>query len=79
MRIAIHGGGLEADVEKRTRHDLAALRIAKPGALHVEAFADDVGDGQTRRQRAVGVLKHDLHVLAQRPDGPQLEVCRCAG
>ena len=44
-----------------------ALAVAQRPVLDRQPFLDDLGDRQTRRQRAIGVLEHDLDVAAQRP------------
>ena len=41
--------------------------------MHPEALLDDVGNRHARRQRAVGVLEHDLHVVAERPHLPEVQ------
>ena len=37
------------------------------GMMDRQALLDDLGDRHARRQRAVGILEHDLHVAAVRP------------
>ena len=44
--------------------------------MHPQAFLDDVGDRHARRERAVGVLEHDLHVAAERPHLPERQARR---
>ena len=41
--------------------------------MHPQAFLDDVRHRHARRQRAVRILKHDLHVVAIRPHLLELE------
>ena len=45
----------------------AALFRIERLALDEQTLLDDLQDRQARRQRAVGILEDDLHVLAQRP------------
>ena len=72
MRIAVHGGRVEAGVGQRPRYDFAPLGIGQP-ALDRESLLDDLGHGQTRRQRPVGVLEDDLKVAAQGPQRRRIE------
>ena len=46
-------------------HGLALL-LGLRELVHLEALGDDLADGEPRRQRAIGVLEHDLHLPAQR-------------
>ena len=67
VRIAVLRGGIEADLLQRRADALAPLLVAHAGALDEQPFLDDLADRQARRERAVGVLEDDLHLLAQRP------------
>ena len=73
VRIALHGLGIEPDLDERLAHSCPALfRIE--AALDGEPLLDDLQDRQPRAERAVRVLEHDLHVLAQRPHVACVEV-----
>ena len=63
--VAVHGGGVEPDVVQRCRHDLAPVPSRQAAPLDEEPLLDDLGDGQTGRQRPVRVLEDDLHVAAE--------------
>ena len=65
-QAAVHGGGVETRVGEGARDDLAAFLERAAALLHEQAFLDDVGDGHARAERAIGVLKDDLHVAPQR-------------
>ena len=67
MRVAVLRRRIESDLLQRLRHPRAPL-----GAIHVrlldeQALLDDLRDRQARRERAVRILEHDLHVAAERP------------
>jgi hypothetical protein len=64
--VAVHGRGVEPGVTKRARDGRAALSRVEPRLLRDQPFLDDLGDREARRKRTVGVLKHDLHIAAQR-------------
>ncbi len=67
VRIAILGVGIEADLGERGADALASLVVARcRGCWMMQAFLDDLADGQARGERAVRVLEDDLHLLAQR-------------
>ena len=60
------GVRIEADLLQRGGDARAALVVVELGRLDRQAFLDDLADRHARRQRAVRVLEHDLHVFAQR-------------
>ena len=64
--VAVHDGGIEPGLGERAGHRLAAVEVAQLALVQHEALADDVDDREPRRQRAIGILEHHLHVAAQR-------------
>ena len=64
VRVALGGGGVEADLLE-DGGDAAGL-VAE--AVHGEALGDDLRDRHARGERAVGVLEDHLHVAAERAE-----------
>ena len=64
VRVALGGGGVEADLVE-DGGDAAGL-VAE--AVHGEALGDDLRDRHARGERAVGVLEDHLHVAAERAE-----------
>ena len=57
---------VDADLLQGERNPLLALLGSHGRVLDQQAFLDDLTDRQAWRQRAIGVLEDDLHLLAQR-------------
>ena len=68
MRIAVHRGGVEADLFHNRPHHVAAV-AARLNAMHAQTFGDNRLGGHAGGQAAKGVLKHHLHIAAQRAQG----------
>src|SRR6185312_3226476 len=66
MRVAVSGCRIEPDLIQRSRDTGVALGAGQPGTLNRQALLDDLPDREARRQRAVRVLEHDLHVTPER-------------
>ena len=64
---------IEADVFQRCDHFILARGGGKPRLVHPQAFAYDFRDRHARRQRAVGVLKYDLHVAPEWAKCPEFQ------
>ncbi len=58
--------GSRPDLLQRFDGTTVAIGTAKRGLVHVQAFRDDFTDGPARRQRAVGILEHQLQRTPQR-------------
>ena len=76
MRVAVHGGRVQPDLLHDFGHHLAAVA---PGVhrMHAQPLGDHLFGRHARRERAVGILEHDLHVPpqgAQAPGFPALDV-----
>ena len=67
VRIAEARLRIEADVLQRLDDVLLAFVPRDVRQVNPHALLDDVGHRHARRQRAVRVLEHDLHVAAVRP------------
>ena len=66
VRVAVHGGGIEARPRRGRRRPLSrSSRGSRSWTPAPRAMISR--HGQARGQRAVGVLEDDLHVAAQRP------------
>src|SRR6185295_14074459 len=66
LRIAETRRRIEADVLKRLDDARLALFVRQRLLMHGQAFGDDIADRHARAQRAERILKHDLHVAAER-------------
>src|ERR1700722_15287752 len=66
MRKAKAPGRIKADIDERTHDALVALAFRHGGAMDLQSLLDDVVDRHARRERAVRILKHDLHVASER-------------
>src|SRR5205085_5439338 len=64
----------EPDVEKRGKDAAAPLRGIEPGLVDLEAFADDLLDGEPRRERCQRVLEHDLDLAPQALPLPAIDI-----
>src|SRR5260221_11016931 len=64
---------IEANFGQRGDHALLTLSRRQARMMHLQALFDDVRYRHARRQRTVGVLKHDLHIAAERPHLFELE------
>ncbi len=67
VRIAPAGQRIEPDLLQRPADTLVALLVGERPLVHLQPFGDDVADRHARAERAVGVLEHDLQLVAQRP------------
>ncbi len=61
VRIPVHRGRVEPDFLHDFRHHLGA-RAARFDPVHAQPLGNDLFRRHPGRERAVGVLKHDLHV-----------------
>ena len=66
VRIAVVAGRIDADLAEGGGGAVGALGGRQRRLVHEQPFGDDLADGHARRQRAVGVLKDDLELAAQR-------------
>src|SRR5690349_2576162 len=66
MRVAVLGRWIETDLRQGGAYAFPALAVVKLRVLNRQPFFDDLADGQTRRERTVGILEDDLHFLAER-------------
>ena len=57
----------EADIQQRADDALAACGGIERRLVDLEAFADDLLDGEPRRERRQRILEHDLDLAAQTP------------
>src|SRR4030095_12271538 len=64
--IAVACLGIDAALLERLHDHGLALLLGLGEIVHLEALGDDLPDGEPRRQPAVGVMEHDLHLPAQR-------------
>src|SRR6185312_16155181 len=67
VREAKAPGRIEADIGERAHHARVALALRHGGMMDLQSFLDDVVDRHARRERAVRILKYDLHVATERP------------
>ena len=68
--IAVARFGFELHFPQGVHDQLFALLRGAAEAVDHQAFLDDLGHGQPRVQRSVGILEDHLHVPPQRPQGP---------
>ncbi len=66
MRIAEARRGIEADVLERLDDPRLAFAFTEQWLVHTETLGDNVAHRHARTERAERVLKHDLHVAADR-------------
>ncbi len=73
MRIPGGVSGIETDKPQKL---VDALGTCGPGGqpVDVQCLADDCGHAQVGIERAVGILKHDLHPTPQRAEGGASQV-----
>ena len=62
VRVAVYHRRRQRHFFEHRRDFVGALLPRELRLVHQEAFADDFADGQAWRERAVGILKDDLHV-----------------
>ena len=62
VRVAVYHRRRQRHFFEHGRDFVGALLPRELRLVHQEAFADDFADGQAWRERAVGILKDDLHV-----------------
>ena len=67
MREAKAQSRIEAVIGKRAHNALVALASGHGGVVDLQSLFVDVVDRHARRERAVRILKHDLHVAPERP------------
>ena len=68
MRIAVHHGGVEADLfHDGTDHVVTVLAGGQP--MDAKALGNDLFRRHAGRQAAEGILEHHLHVAAQAAQG----------
>ena len=72
MRVAVHRVVGEADLVQQPAHGVGAL-AGRAAASDVEGLGDDLLDAHAGVQRRVGVLEHELVVLAQPAQRTALE------
>ncbi len=68
MREAIGHGRVEFHVLQGLGHQLVPFGATAAETVHLEPLADDLLDGQARRQRRIRVLEDDLQLAAQGPE-----------
>ncbi len=73
MRVSVAAVGVEAHLPQGLDHARLAFR-RRADVVGAQPLLDDLPDGQARAQAAVGVLEHDLHVLAQRLEPATVEI-----
>ena len=66
VRVAVAHRRLEAHLRERRVDEPRPLRGAPADVVDAEPLPDDLAHRQPGRQRAVGVLEDDLHLLAER-------------
>ncbi len=66
MGIALAHGRVEGDFLEGLDDPALALAPIEFRVMDAQPFADDLADGQARRERAEGVLEDDLQARTQR-------------
>src|ERR1700691_4639093 len=67
MREAKACRGIKPHVAQRARHQLVALPFGHGRLMDRQPLFDDFRYRKPRRERAVRILKHDLHVMPEWP------------
>ena len=69
VRIAVHRRRVQPDLGHDPGDHVAPVS-ALFDAVDAQPLGDDLADRHSRRQAAIGVLEHDLHIAPQRPHLP---------